>query len=161
MDYETAHKLFEYRDGALFRRVSPSRSNVPIGARVGSVNMFGYEVFGHKGKQYRVHRVVFLMHHGFMPLYVDHVDGDKLNNRIENLRVADAVTNQYNTKKHRDNKSGRKNVWIDPRTGNFVVKIAVNRKNTYVGTFKTLDEAVFAAKEYRNIHHGDFANHGG
>lgn len=161
MDYDTAHRLFEYRDGALFRRVSPPRSNIPVGTRVGVINALGYEVFGHNRKQYRVHRVIFLMRHGYLPEYVDHIDGNTLNNRAENLRSADPVTNQYNTKKHADNSSGHKNVWVDPRTGHFVVKVAVHRKNTYVGTYKTLLDAVTAATEARLAAHGAFANHGG
>jgi hypothetical protein len=160
MDYVTAHALFEYRDGALFRRAAPPRSKVLAGARVGTVNGCGYEIFSYKKKQYRAHRIIFLLHHGYAPEYVDHVNGNRLDNRVENLRAADPVTNQYNTKKHVDNTSRHKNVWVDPRTGHFVVKVAVSRKNTYVGTYKTLPDAVAAAKQARIAAHGAFANHG-
>lgn len=161
MDQKTALRLFEYRDGALYRRISPPRTNIPAGSRVGVVNVLGYEVFGHQKKQYRVHRVIYLMHYGHMPLMVDHINGNKLDNHIENLRSADHNTNQYNSKMHCDNTTGAKNVYRDKRTGRFVVKISENGVNRYIGTFGDFDMAAFVASEYRDKMHGIYANHGG
>ena len=82
MDQKTALELFEYRDGALYWRVKPCRRD-PIGMKAGAFDASrGYTTVGYQRKRYYIHRLIFLMHNGFMPSEVDHIDGDKSNNRV-------------------------------------------------------------------------------
>jgi hypothetical protein len=66
-------ELLEYRDGGLFWRVKPAKQIV-IGSEAGCVNDQGYSVIRIDGVLHRTHRVVFLMHHGYLPKYIDHAD---------------------------------------------------------------------------------------
>lgn len=60
----------------------------------------------YKGKQTGVHRIIYKMHYGHCPDVLDHIDGNPLNNKIDNLRSADPTLNQWNTKKRINNTSG-------------------------------------------------------
>jgi hypothetical protein len=87
---------------------------------------------------------------------VDHSDGNGLNNRRSNLRVASRAQNIRNAKKRRDNKSGAKGVWQDPRYGTWQASITVNRKRVHLGSFRSLDAAAAAYAEASKLHHGEF-----
>ena len=67
-----------------------------LGQRVGSLNHEGYRVFGFNGRQLKEHREVFFIHHGYYPTQIDHINGVRDDNRIENLRPTDNKQNQYN-----------------------------------------------------------------
>ena len=88
-------ELFEYRDGDLYWKVKPAKQ-VAVGAKAGCKNSHGYCVVRVNKVLYGIHRIIFLMHHGHLPEYIDHADGDRLNNRIENLRQATKIQNSYN-----------------------------------------------------------------
>ena len=77
------HELFEYVDGTLVRKVTTG-SKAQAGMTAGFLDG-KYRRVGINGKEYRTHRLVFLMHHGYLPKQVDHIDNNSLNNRIENL----------------------------------------------------------------------------
>ena len=143
--------VFDYADGKLFKR---------DGQSVGSVNGNGYEVIWVEGKKMQVHRAVFLMHHGYLPDSVDHIDGNKLNNRVENLRDATLSQNQHNSKLRKDNKSGIKGVHWYKQTQKWKVELKVNGKTKHIGCFKELGDAKNAIEEARKQYHGEFANHG-
>ena len=96
---ELAHQLFEYRGGALYWKLRASRG-VYAGDKVGFVHPSGYRRFMYKRKGYAVHRIIWLMHYGNLPNEIDHKDSNKLNNNIENLRVANNK-NQQNVKLRR------------------------------------------------------------
>lgn len=82
------HEVFEYREGALYWRIGP-RNGVPVGSRAGHVNPRGYWEMKFQKKLLRQHRVIWEMHHGPIPddLTIDHINGVKDDNRIENLRL--------------------------------------------------------------------------
>ena len=82
------HDVFEYREGGLYWRIS-LRNGVSAGSRVGHLNEHGYLMVKFKGKLCRQHRVIWEMHHGPIPddLTIDHINGVKDDNRIENLRL--------------------------------------------------------------------------
>ncbi len=67
-----------------------------LGRRVGTLNHEGYRVFGFNGRQLKEHRELFFIHHGYYPSQIDHINGIKDDNRIENLRPVNNKQNQYN-----------------------------------------------------------------
>ena len=86
---------FEYHpDGYLMLR-NPYRKSQK-GKRIGYINSSGYHCVQVDRKMVRVHRIVFFLHHGYMPEIVDHIDGDKNNNKIENLREVTQKQNTWN-----------------------------------------------------------------
>ena len=153
---QTALELFEYLDGNLFWRVKPC-DNLPAGTKAGTLASRGYLQTMVQGRLYRNHQLVYLMHHGLIPKFIDHIDGNKLNNKIDNLRETDKCKNNYNAQKRKDNTSGFKGVSFNKRTGKWYGYIMHHRKHIHLGTFKTPEEANVAVCEARKHYHGDHA----
>lgn len=148
MTQEEALHHFEYRDGVLIYKNRVLRSNkISIGDKVGWERPEGYLKFNFKGKSHYAHRVIYLMHHGVYPYEVDHIDGDKRNNRIENLRAACRSENASNVKMWSSNKSGYKGVFWNTQAGKWQAKITVNRIAKHLGFYADL---LNAAKAYEN-----------
>ena len=117
-----------------------------------------------QGKPIALHRVIFLYHHGYLPECIDHIDGDRTNNRISNLREVTHSQNSLNQKHHKDSSSPYKSVKQATRLAKdgskkWEVVISINKKRTYLGTFYNIDEAHQFAVQAREKHHGKFARH--
>lgn len=92
--------LFEYRNGKLFWKVNLQFGKRRKGTRAGYPAGDGYRKVGIGNMSYMEHRLIWRMHHprGKMPLILDHIDRNKENNKIENLRVATFSINGSNRK---------------------------------------------------------------
>lgn len=92
------HVLFEYRNGKLFWKVDPQFGKRRKNTRAGYPASDGYRKVGIGNMSYMEHRLIWRMHHpkGRMPLVLDHIDCNKANNKIENLRVATFSMNVLN-----------------------------------------------------------------
>lgn len=157
MNQEMLHQLFEYRDGELYRKIKKGKANV--GDIAGCDDGEGYMKTRVNGKKYRNHRLIFLMHHGYLPDFVDHIDGNRSNNRIENLREATKNQNGYNRKLSIRNTSGVKGVTWYKQTKKWRVQIRIHGVKTSIGYFDDLELAGLVAEEARNKYHKEFANH--
>jgi hypothetical protein len=151
-------QLFEYRDGNLYWKVNAGK--IKVGAKAGTPNQNGYFQTRINGKRYLNHRLIFLMHHGHLPKYLDHINGNPSNNKIENLRAATLTENQHNRKLGKDNTSGYKGVSWFKAKNKWRVRIEVNKVSKFFGYFDDLELAELVAQEARNKYHGEFANHG-
>jgi len=158
MTQEQALELFNYKDGVLYNRTDRANGKLKAGQPVGYINNTGYYRLELGGKKYLIHRIIFLMHHGYMPKEVDHKDGDMLNNSIENLRAATHFQNMRNVKAPATNKSGYKGVCWHKRTRAWRAQISANNKKIYLGDFKTPEAAYEKYKEAALIHHKEFAH---
>jgi hypothetical protein len=158
MTQEYAHSLFEYKDGNLYWKVRKA-PHVKIGARVGSPEVNGYETVYVDGRNWRIHRLVFLMNYGYLPKNIDHINNNRKDNRIENLRAADDLQNAHNMNMRSDNISGIKGVSWNKDKNKWAVRVNHNKK-TYQKYVKDLELAELVAIEMRNKYHGMFANHG-
>ena len=157
MNANKAKELFEYRDGELYWKVDVAH-NVKAGSIAGNIQKTGYKRLRFEGKDYLVHRIIFLIHHGFLPKMVDHHDLNPLNNNIENLRDADRSKNGMNQKLHSNNSLGLKNISM---AGNkFRVQIQFNNVYKSIGYFDDLELAELVAIEARDKYHGEYTNHG-
>jgi hypothetical protein len=150
-------ELFEYREGNLYRRVA-TNSRLKIGSKVGSTDKKGYVHTSIYGKSYLVHRIIFLMAHGYLPHDVDHKDKNPSNNHIENLRPATRAQNQYNGTRKRA-KNNLKHVYWIPRLNKWVVRLNINGKVRHIGVFSDVELADLVAQEARNKYHKEFAHH--
>ena len=101
-------------------------------------NKNGYLVCHIKGKQYRVHRIIWKMCTLQDPgdLTIDHIDNDPTNNRLENLRLANQVDQNYN--KQRKPKGYR---W-DKKRNRFIVFITINGRYNYLGSYREEEDAI-------------------
>jgi len=104
------------------------------------------------------HRIIWAMQYGAWPaLQIDHIDGNGQNNRLSNLRLTTQAENNRNAAIRKDNKTGVAGVTIN-RSGRFQPNIKLNGKNTWLGSFATLEEAAkvraeaLARSEYHPNH---------
>jgi hypothetical protein len=87
--------MFTYTDGCLYYKKDHGKKK--RGQRAGSkIKSFPYRRVTLYKKKFLEHRVIFFLCHGYWPEIVDHANGDKLDNRIENLRAATVSQNAYN-----------------------------------------------------------------
>ena len=94
MDYELCRELYDYHtDGYLIARRKLS-GRCPKGARIGYRNELGYITTSYKGVRYRVHRLIYIWHHGNISEEVHHENNIRDDNRIENLREVTRQENQ-------------------------------------------------------------------
>ena len=147
---------YDPETGSFTRKIDIGRWKT--GSRAGTNgNSDGYCQIMIDGRLYQAHRLAWLYMTGECPkAEIDHINCDRADNRIVNLRQADRFGNTRNTKKRNDNTSGFKGVqWH--ACGKWRAMIGVNGKKKHLGLFKTKEAAfeayVAAAKKY----HGEFA----
>ena len=140
---ERVRDLFDYReDGQLTWRLWMS-NRVKEGEAAGHRHSDGYIRVIHGGSSYKAHRLVWLWHHGYIPEHgLDHIDRDRSNNRIENLREVSRICNMRNTPNPKNNTSGVKGVSWPSREKKWAVQIRENNRNHHIGYFGCFTEAV-------------------
>ena len=112
------------------------------------------------GKRYKSHRVAWAMHHGdWPPDQIDHINGVKSDNRIENLRSVSQAENSKNSKIPANNMSGVIGIHWDKVNFRWVARIRVNGKKIDLCRTKDFDEAV-AARKKAEAEYGFHPNHG-
>ncbi len=157
---DEARRTFAYDGGRLFWRNNPSGRRLPINAPVGNITTGGYRSVGWKYQKWAVHRLVFLIAHGYLPPDVDHINGDRDDNRAENLRAASRSDNLKNSRTRADNTSGVKGVHWDAQRGKWKAQIKVGDKKLFLGFADNPQDLAPAVRAAREQHHGAFANHG-
>ena len=105
---------------------------------------------------YSVHRIVYLWHKGYIPKQVDHINGNRFDNRIENLRGATKFTNKWNAKLSSTNSSGVRGLSFR-FDGVWEAYINARNKRYYLGRFKKKEDAIRVIREYREKLHGRWA----
>lgn len=129
-----------------------------IGDLAGHTSRQGYVVLGVDGKHYKAHRLAWLYFHGEMPTAeLDHINLNKSDNRVENLRLASRSQNRSNTRAYKNSASGQKGVSLHGMTGRWQASISANGKQKYLGLFDNRDDAVVAYACAANEMHGEFA----
>ena len=149
------HSLFEYKDGNLIWKIKNTKGKV-----AGSLKPTGYKVIEVDGKNIMAHRLVWIMHNGNFEGYIDHIDGNRSNNCIENLRIVDRAKNQWNRKISQNNPLGVKGIRLRKDNNKFEARLTVNGKRIVLGSFKDLELAQLVVMEARSKYHREFANHG-
>ena len=150
---------FKYENGNLYWKIK-SAPRILIGDKAGYLTKRGYIQIRLDEEFYQAHRIIFAMHHGFMPEFIDHIDGNPSNNLIENLRECNLSQNQYNSKLRTDNKSGIKGICWNKKADKWQVLLQIKGKNKYFGLYKDIDYAKFVLNAMRYKYHKEFANHG-
>jgi len=132
------------------------------GEIAGTINLFGYvqiAITTDAGKHfYKAHVLIWAHRHGeWRPGEVDHINGDRADNRICNLRVCTGSENGYNRALSRNNTSGHTGVWFDARLNKWCARIVKNYRTAWERWFSTVEEAVEARREALTAIAGEFA----
>ncbi len=149
-------ELFDYRDGNLYKKQG-SKKGIPVGSKSGRVDKYLDVMVG--GKRLRAHRVIYCMFYGSFPRVVDHINGNTLDNRIDNLRAATISENAWNAKLAKTNTSGIKGVSWHRVASKWVASVGYKNKLIYLGLHKTIQQAEQAVQQTRLQLHGEFARH--
>lgn len=142
---------YNLETGELFWKAA--RGSRKAGSKAGVINGKGYLCVQLGGKSYLAHRLIWIMAYGIEPAeQIDHINGNKTDNRLCNLRNVTNRQNQYNQRKPRsDNQSGYLGV---SRYGNrWMACIKINGKTNHIGYYNTPEQASEAYKTAKRIHH--------
>lgn len=124
---------------------------VPINMR--TTGYLGIQAPDWTGDRY-IHRVVIGAKEGEI---VDHINGNKLDNRRSNLRICTPQENAYNSSIRKNNRTGVRGVYWDSNRKKWAVQITANKKTICVGRFEDFNEACAAREAAEHEHHGKYA----
>ena len=116
--------------------------------RWGWINNNGYINIMYEDTLYIVHRLIWMWVHGEEPEQIDHINGNRQDNRLVNLRNVDHLTNQRNRTKNKNNKSGFNGVYWHKQSDKWRAEIIVDGKVTHIGSYDTPQEAADARQEF-------------
>ena len=137
-----------------------SRPRVKAGDLAGGICTSGYYRVKLEGKYYRWHRLIWLYVEGVWPNdQIDHIDHDKLNNKLANLREVTTAENAKNRTLHTENTSGVTGVYWCKRKCRWKAQICENYKVKHLGSFKEKADAIIARKK-ADIYYDFHTNHG-
>lgn len=152
-------ELFHYDPnvGDFIRLIGRRGPNARAGDIAGCDNGKGYIRIYVDGAAYKAHRLAWLYIYGDWPADVDHIDGDRANNRIANLRSVTKAENAINQGVYKNNTSGLKGVSYYKRGKKWKAQIQVSGKKKGLGYFETKEAAYRAYQEASKNMHGEFA----
>lgn len=165
---ETGRLFWKPRPADLFQaRGSYSREH---GAKVWNARWAGKEAFTATNYGYKVgaiqfcnmaaHRVIWAIVHGQWPQdQIDHINGDRSDNRLENLRAVSDAENKKNMRRRADNRSGRTGVYWSAQAQKWTAEIKINGRKIGLGQFHNLNDAI-RAREAGESRFGFHTNHG-
>lgn len=151
--------FYDFNTGHLTRRSclpnSKSKNEHLIGKSCTCSDGKGYLITSIRKKLYRVHRLVWFYVHGVWPINdIDHVNGNRSDNRIENLREATRGANGQNrTVRNRNNTSGHPGVYWDKAKGKWCAEIKIKRKKISLGVHTSKESAIAARMEGKRKYH--------
>lgn len=130
------------------------------GKRAGRLNQHGYREIGIAQKLWQAHRIAWAMNHDEWPAEeIDHIDHDRSNNRLRNLRLVSRQENRRNQSKARKNSSGFNGVSYSKRAKAWRAYVTFETRQIHLGFFPTKDLAI-AARKAANATYGFHSNHG-
>ena len=120
-----------------------------------------YPMIRFNGKSYTAHRIAWVLKTKDYPEFdIDHINGNKWDNRWCNLRIATRSQNCQNKQIYAKSKSGVKGVCFHKLTGKWLAQIKVDGRHVFRKLFNTIDDAEIEIKKQRMIYHKEFSNHG-
>ncbi len=154
------HQVFEWDDEKQeLTRKRQTSGRVKVGDVAGILHKpSGYEFVSVDGKHYKKHRIIFALANGCWPEKdIDHINGDRSDNRLKNLREATRSQNNANAKLYSNNTSGHKGVSYSKSLRKWHSYISFNNQRTHLGYFATAEEAARVRRLEAAKLHGKFA----
>lgn len=157
LHYDKDTGVFTWTDSKL-------NANCARGKEAGCVTSGGYRdikmLLGGKGRVFRAHRLAWFYVYGEFPkLHIDHINHDRADNRISNLREVTQRENQRNQSMYKNNTSGYNGVFFRKQVEKYEARVRVDGRLMFLGYFKKIEDAAQAVKEARE-HYGFHVNHG-
>ncbi len=139
---------------------APRSNRLKVGDKLGGRGGNGYLLAHVGGLKHYIHRLAWLYVHGAWPVgQVDHVNGDRGDNRISNLRLAAQPQQNANAARRSDNASGYRGVCWHPPTKSWRAYVTLHGRQKHLGYFSTRLEAAAAYRWAAEQHFGEFASH--
>lgn len=155
LDYNPSTGVFTWQ----WRADVPRGWNTKFaGKEAGGSSGHGYRTLRIKNRSYYFHRLAHLYVTGRWPEEVDHANGDKSDNRWDNLREAEHAQNSANADRPSKNTSGRQGVSWDKVNGRWRADIKIRGRSINLGRFKEFERAVAAREAAEREHQGEFAH---
>ncbi len=149
---EEARAALDYdpETGVLVWRIN-RKSNKVKGMPAGWLSEKGYICLCYNNIDYLAHRIIWLIYYGQWPnKQIDHINQDRSDNRISNLRDVSALENNRNHRLHKTNTSGVMGIYWDKQKRKWRARITVNGKKKSLGLFNDWLDAVSARKAAEN-----------
>lgn len=148
LQYDEATGTFVWKNPAKYRQAY-------TGKTAGSLHSHGYVVISIDSRPYPAHRLAWMYVFGEFPVdCIDHINGQRSDNRIANLRAVDRKANAENRRAARSGHSvGLLGVVWRPRSSKYEARISVNKKYVYLGLFGTAEAAHEAYLQAKRTHH--------
>lgn len=142
-------KYLDYNpDTGIFKWKLQKSNNIKKGDKAGTLYNTGYTMIGINKKNYLAHRLAWLYVYGKFPKNgTDHINRNKSDNRIENLRDVNQLENMKNKSKYKNNKSGIIGVNWHKRDKKWMVQIQINNKKIHFGCFELKVDAIKVRKQ--------------
>lgn len=154
LDYDANSGVFTWKTGR-------GRYNGIKGKRAGSLRKDGYRQIKIEGKYHKEHRLAWYIVFGVMPkCEIDHINGNRADNSINNLREATKSENAHNRKVNDNSTTKIKGVSFHKLTGKYQATIMHKRISYYLGLYLTSADAENAVRTKREQLHGNYVNHG-
>jgi hypothetical protein len=157
-DIEKIKALLAYNpDTGFFVWRVNRKGSAKAGMKAGWRHGAGYVAIRVDANEYLAHRLAWVLHHGSLSVddQIDHINGDRSDNRICNLRIASHFENCWNSKARSHSKSGIKGV---RKCGaKWHVRIRHNHKTYWLGSYETPEEAKQAYDNAAIKYFGEFA----
>jgi hypothetical protein len=157
---EELKEFLDYNpDTGIFTWIKKPNKRIKVGQVAGRASGNGYVRIKFKHIDYFAHRLAYYMYHGVDPLEkcIDHIDGDKANNKIDNLRLASFFQNQMNrVNLNRNNTSGVIGVSWHKSSKKWRAYIMINGEPKHLGLFTNKEDAIKARREAKIKYIGDF-----
>lgn len=157
MDYNprTGKFTWRYRQG-----LRPCVNSARAGTTAGTVQARGYIVIGINGRARLAHRLAFLyMTNSWPPAHVDHINGNRRDNRWVNLRPVTQAENNLNKQAPTHSKTGVKGIHWHKAARKWQAQIVKDGTTHYLGLFHTFEDAQAARITAATRIHGKFARH--
>lgn len=158
LDVKEISKYLDYcSDTGVFTWKVKTKTN-DIGNVAGNTNWRGYTSIWINGLHYSAHRLAWAICNGVWPIGdIDHINENKSDNRICNLRQANRSQNMFNRGKNKNNTSGFKGVVFCKDTGRWRAQMSIYGKSVNIGRFDTKEDAANAYLEKAKELRGEFA----
>ena len=172
-DPETGRLFWRERGPKWFRATpgrSPAHAMANWNSRYAGKEAFTWSISGYAfgtvkssatddKEKFAAHRVIWKIVHGVDPDEIDHINGDRKDNRIINLRAVSRAENAKNVGLGRANKSGHIGVFWNNRAQAWSARIKINQEVRHIGNFRDVAEAG-AARKAAEVALGFHSNHG-